>query len=377
MNLAYSTAITVTGGFGVNNFIVVAGGLPPGVNLNGATGALSGNPTTAGTYLFSIRDTDSYNDQATSALITIVINGPLTITTTSLPTVVTNAAYNQPVNATGGITPYTWSLFSGTPPSGLTLDSSTGRITGTPTLAGTSNFTVKVSDSGSSATTQPLSITVLDSLIINTTSLGGAKQGTAYSAPLSATGGAGNYTWSISAGTFTQAGLTLNASTGAIGGTPNTFGQLRFTVRLNDTSGASATHDFTLQINPQTADPFSVAIADPEAGQIFITSATGSTAPFCTECGADNIASDAAGNVYWHNGSGVYKVTPNGSVNRIVSLDSDNGALAADPSGNIVFVDNFVHNSQINLYSVAAGSSNAIPFGAVQWHSATSRPMST
>ncbi len=87
----------------------------------------------------------------------------LQVTTTSLPSGTQGAAYSAPLAATGGTTPYTWSLQSGSLPTGLTLHAGTGVIDGTPTGTGTSSFTVKVTDSATPApatATQPLSITV-------------------------------------------------------------------------------------------------------------------------------------------------------------------------------------------------------------------------
>ncbi|PYU67989.1 MAG: hypothetical protein DMG52_32705 [Acidobacteria bacterium] len=72
---------------------------------------------------------------------------PLSVSTTSLPNGTQSAPYNQSLAAVGGTTPYTWSLLSGTLPSGLTLSTS-GQISGTPTTVGASNFTVQVTDSG-------------------------------------------------------------------------------------------------------------------------------------------------------------------------------------------------------------------------------------
>jgi len=72
---------------------------------------------------------------------------PLTITTASLPGGIQNVAYSAILAANGGTTPYTWSIASGLPP-GLTLNSSTGAITGTPTAVGTYNFTTQVTDAG-------------------------------------------------------------------------------------------------------------------------------------------------------------------------------------------------------------------------------------
>ena len=117
-------------------------------------------------------------------------------------------AYSAALAATGGTTPYTWSVSTGTLPAGLTLDPTTGAITGTPTAAGTVDFTVSATDSSSPAMTanQALSIVVapatVSPLSITTTSLSGGTVGSAYSAALAATGGTTPYTWSVSTGTL-------------------------------------------------------------------------------------------------------------------------------------------------------------------------------
>ena len=97
------------------------------------------------------------------------------ITTDSLPNATINVAYSQTLTASGGAAPYTWTIISGMLPTGLTLISSTGVISGTPTSNGTYPFTVKATDATNATTTKPLSITVGNSgsgaLQITTTSL--------------------------------------------------------------------------------------------------------------------------------------------------------------------------------------------------------------
>jgi hypothetical protein len=85
---------------------------------------------------------------------------PLAITTALLPTGTVSLAYSAPLTASGGTLPYTWSLASGGLPAGLTLNASSGSITGTPTAAGTSNFTAKVTDAGSPVQTATKALTV-------------------------------------------------------------------------------------------------------------------------------------------------------------------------------------------------------------------------
>jgi len=87
---------------------------------------------------------------------------PFAITTTSLPSGVVNLAYTAALAASGGLSPYTWSVVNGSIPAGLTLNNSTGAITGTPITIGTSSFTVQANDSSNPAqtVTQPLSIAI-------------------------------------------------------------------------------------------------------------------------------------------------------------------------------------------------------------------------
>ena len=87
----------------------------------------------------------------------------LTVTTTSLPAAAGGQPYSASLAAVNGVAPYSWSVSSGSLPPGLTLNSSTGQISGTPDVAGTYSFTVTVKDSQSppmTDTSQPLSISV-------------------------------------------------------------------------------------------------------------------------------------------------------------------------------------------------------------------------
>ena len=159
-NAAYTATLAATGGSGAYTWSIISGSLPAGLTLNVSTGVISGTPTGAGTSNFTVQVKDANNSTATQSL-SITISAPaLSITTTSLPNGTQNAAYTATLAATGGSGAYTWSIFSGSLPAGLTLNVGTGLISGTPTGAGTSNFTVQVKDANSSTASQPLSITI-------------------------------------------------------------------------------------------------------------------------------------------------------------------------------------------------------------------------
>ncbi|MGD0017320.1 MAG: putative Ig domain-containing protein, partial [Verrucomicrobiia bacterium] len=179
---------------------------------------------------------------------------PLQITTTNLPAGEVGLAYSQSPVAIGGLSPYTWSVIAGALPGGLTIDPATGIISGTPTTAGTFNFTLQVQDSNAATATQALSITVAPLLQITTTSLPAVGLGVPYSQTVAATGGIASYTWSIAAGALPN-GLTINSATGVISGTPTVVGAFPFTVQVQDSIGAIATKALSITVNSSVLAP--------------------------------------------------------------------------------------------------------------------------
>ena len=133
-NTAYSQTLSATGGLPPYTWTIADGSLPPGLTLS-TGGLISGIPTEGGTFTFIAQVQDSSTPQQTDTqALSITIIPQLNITTTSLPNGVQNVVYSQTLSATGGVTPYTWSLASGNLPSGLTLNATTGVISGIPTI---------------------------------------------------------------------------------------------------------------------------------------------------------------------------------------------------------------------------------------------------
>jgi subtilisin family serine protease len=253
-DVAYSEALEATGGTPPYTWSVDSGSLPAGLTLDPGTGAIAGTPTTAGTSSFTAKVTDA-NSQSDLQSLSLTVDpapvGPPTITTTSLPDGQVDVAYAQTLAATGGTSPYAWSLAGGALPGGVSL-ASTGELSGTPTGSGTFSFTVQVTDDASQSDTQALTITVAPAptppLAITTPSvLPDGSLGDPYSLTLTATGGEPPYTWTRVSGSLPR-GLTLSLS-GVISGTPTKRGNATFTLRVTDSAGTQVSRTFSLRIN--------------------------------------------------------------------------------------------------------------------------------
>lgn len=142
----YSQQLTASGGVGPYSFTLAAGALPPGMAL-GATGLLGGTPTASGTFNFTVRATDNFGQSGQQAYTLQVAAPVLTINPATLPAANMGIAYSQTVVASGGNAPYSYAVTAGSLPAGLGLNTTTGAITGTPTVSGTFAVTITATDS--------------------------------------------------------------------------------------------------------------------------------------------------------------------------------------------------------------------------------------
>ncbi len=290
VGLTYSQPLTATGSISIAPSLywgITEGALPPGLSLHTQTGVISGTPTVAGTYNYTVRMNELAGRMRAATprayLHTIqtasTVTSPVRITTRTNPVDgrVGTTYPAQLFRAEGGSGGYRWAITSGALPPGITLDGATGILSGTPTTAGSYNaalkaydlaselnsdvlsFTLVVQSSGSSIITPP-SVTTISpltptvtpipsaagSLAISTTSLPNGSVGSSYSTTLAASGGTGAYSWNFASGVLPP-GVSLSDS-GALSGTPTTAGTYTFYIEVFDAARTFVGRTYTVSI---------------------------------------------------------------------------------------------------------------------------------
>lgn len=169
------------------------------------------------------------------------------ISTTSLSEGFIGTAYNQTLSATGGKTPYTWSLSSGNLPAGLNLNSTSGVISGTASAAGSYGFTIRVTDANNMAASVTIALIITQPLNITTSAQLNSYIGIPYYNILTATGGLPPYTWSIINGSL-PAGVALDPYSGIISGTSTAMNTNTITIQAMDSGISVASKVISLTV---------------------------------------------------------------------------------------------------------------------------------
>jgi hypothetical protein len=245
----YNESVVASGGAAPYSYAVTSGTLPAGLNLDSATGVISGTPTTNGDFPFTITATDNNGCQGSQNYTINIVDCAITIDPPLLPNGTVGVAYSQAISANGGNPTYTFAVTTGALPDGLTLDNSTGVISGTPTLQGSFNFTITAVDSVgcSGSRNYTLNITC-PAIVLSPVTLPDGQPAIPYNQTISASGGTSPYTFTLVSGSL-PSGLTLNAASGVISGSPSNIETASFTIRATDLNGCFGEQSYTLNIS--------------------------------------------------------------------------------------------------------------------------------
>jgi DNA-binding beta-propeller fold protein YncE len=290
---AYSQTITAAGGRAAYTYAISAGALPAGITLSSA-GALTGSPTASGSFSFTVTATDSDNFTGRRAYILSVTAPTITISTETLPAATVGAIYSTTISASGGTSPYTYTISAGSLPAGIGL-SSTGVLTGTPTVGGTFSFTVTATDSSTSP---------------------GPYQGTA------------TYTLTVNPATATLSFTTIPAET---------YGNAPFTVTAS--SASTGTIAYSVVSGPATIKASTGLVTLTGAGTVTLKASQAATSSYSSATAETtiNVAEQPSSTVV---STGATAIAPNQSVTLTAAVSATTAGTAAMPTGTVTFLDN-------------------------------------
>ncbi len=234
-------------GYVVTPYIAGVAQAPQTFNSTATTQTVTG--LTPGTsYTFRVAAINAAGTGPPSAMsAAVTVNAAPFLTFGPPPAGEVSIPYSVALTATGGTGALTWSVNAGSLPPGLTLNSSTGQLSGTPTKSGSYSFSVTVTDTTGGTDTKAVTLVIAAVPSLANPAPPAGQSGVAYSNTLAVTGGTGPFTWAVSSGTLPP-GLSLNASTGVLSGTPTSVGLYSFTVKVTDSFGLTATQNLSLSV---------------------------------------------------------------------------------------------------------------------------------
>jgi uncharacterized protein (TIGR03437 family) len=242
----YNVILTASGGASPYTFTSVPNSvLPLGMALS-TTGVLSGIPTNAGTYRFTVEATDVKGATGTADLVFEVRQAAIRIGPDVLPFPTVGSPYSAVFTAEGGTGPYRFALSSGTLPRGLNLTSS-GLLSGNLQQGGLYSFQIAATDTQGGKGQRDYELRVSPIEVLPST-LGAAVVGKGFLVVFSASGGTPPFVFSLSSGELPP-GLALHGGS-SLSGTPSAPGTFHFTLQARDSNGATGVRDYTFVVYP-------------------------------------------------------------------------------------------------------------------------------
>ncbi|MBF0543564.1 MAG: putative Ig domain-containing protein [Candidatus Riflebacteria bacterium] len=251
----YTATLSASGGLGELKWEILSGNIPPGLTFN-TGGTLTGNPTSVGSYSFIIKVTDSMGKSSTAEIKLNVVSD-LIVSSSIATSMEANSSFSGLFGASGGVPPYSFLIISGNLPVGLSMESD-GKISGTPTTAGTYAFSVRVTDSKGLTAEKSSSIQIVSpsvlapiptfTIVLSSVSSTAYTEAT-YTANLQSQNGVAPISWMISSGTL-PTGISLSGN--RLSGIPQNSGTYFFDLTASDSIGKLASATFSIQVQNLT-----------------------------------------------------------------------------------------------------------------------------
>ena len=334
--------VTATGGTAPFTFAINTA-LPSALSFNTSTGAITGTPAAAATAVsYTVTITD--NLSATSSNTFSLTINPALATTVDVGakalTINTSAVAFKPVISSAGTSPYTYAITGAAAlPSGLSINATTGVISGTPTVTSASTtYSVTATDAASATSTKTFTLVVNPALVatqaVATRTLTAGNGAASSFVPVTGSGGTTVYAYSIDPTLPT--GLVFNSTTGSVSGTPSAAAAAKlYTVTVTDAAGATATNTFTLTITGVIAAAQAVATKGLTLGTAAVAftpvTVAGGTSSFTY-----TVAPALPAGLSLASGTGVITGTPTAvaaAANYAVTVTDANGAQANNSFG--------------------------------------------
>jgi hypothetical protein len=225
-----------------------SGALPPGVTLS-TSGALTGTPTSEGSYQFVVRAQDSgpFDTKTYTLAVRQAVSVKSPLGSVRRPSAEVGVRFGKTFTATGGSGTYAWAVASGALPPGVALDATKGTISGTPRTAGSYAFALTATDSEGRVATASAAVIVAPRLVIKTLRLKAAELGAAYEAKLATAGGVKPVKWRLASGKL-PLGVRFATRLGTFVGTPRRTGTFRVAVEASDALGVKARSTLVLRV---------------------------------------------------------------------------------------------------------------------------------